>query len=588
MASVTTPFSQIPCISPSVLGVLANQGFEKATPVQDAVIPLFCSNKDVAVDAATGSGKTLAFIIPIVERLLKLQEPPRILEVVCIIVSPTRELALQTHSVAQPFFDDCDVRTALVPLIGGTDVSTDVSTIKSRGAGVLVGTPGRILDVLVRCNQLSFKAFEVLVLDEADRLLEMGFQKQLDAIMALLPRQRRTGLFSATQTEAVAALMRAGLRNPFRVNVAVSLAQDAPSASAAAPSQKTPLSLDITYTIVPGNEKVPQLLAFLNANRDKKVIVYFLTCASVEYFSMALPALPGAPTEHLLALHGSLKQKKRSAILQQFRDLPAAALLCTDVAARGLDVPDVHTVFQFDAPQNPSNFVHRCGRTARMGRAGHAAVLLAPHEDVFVELMRARNVPMREAPPEAAVDAAAVAVAARRLSESTREIMERGTKAFVAYVRGYKEHHCKFVFQMSDLDLNHLGQGFGLLRLPVMKEVRQCKKGLKDFAQSEVNPDDVPYKDKAREKARKAEAKKAAKAGTGKQAMRDAARKQREVDAAAAAKAAEKKRLPAAKRKTLQNREDLAGLEDDYRLLKKLKKGKISDAQYLEAMNVDL
>lgn len=114
---------------------------------------------------------------------------------------------------------------------------------------------------------------------------------------------------------------------------------------------------------------------------------------------------------------------QRNAILQQFRDAPAAALLCTDVAARGLDIPDVHTVFQFDAPQNPSNFVHRCGRTARMGRSGRAAVLLAPHEDMFVELMRTRNVPLREAPPSAAAASAAeVAAAARRLSETTREV----------------------------------------------------------------------------------------------------------------------------------------------------------------------
>lgn len=126
-------------------------------------------------------------------------------QVVAIVVSPTRELALQTHAVAQPFFDQCDLKCELVPLIGGTDVSTDISTIKATGAGFLVGTPGRISDVLTRCPKLSYKAFEVLILDEADRLLEMGFQKQLDAIMALLPRQRRTGLFSATQTVCISA-----------------------------------------------------------------------------------------------------------------------------------------------------------------------------------------------------------------------------------------------------------------------------------------------------------------------------------------------------------------------------------------------
>lgn len=161
---------------------------------------------------------------------------------------------------------------------------------------------------------------------------------------------------------------------------------------------------------------------------------------------------------------------QRTEVLANFTQEPAAALLCTDVAARGLDIPDISRIFQLDAPQNPANFVHRCGRTARMGRSGHALAVLTPHEDAYAALLANRDVPLRECAPFDAP--AGVPEATRRLSESDRDIMEKGTRAFVSYVRGYKEHECKFIFQLSELDVNLLGRLFGLLRLPVMKEAR--------------------------------------------------------------------------------------------------------------------
>lgn len=162
---------------------------------------------------------------------------------------------------------------------------------------------------------------------------------------------------------------------------------------------------------------------------------------------------------------------QRSEILAEFARRPAACLLATDVAARGLDIPDVHWVFQLDAPQNPSNFVHRCGRTARMGRSGNALCLLLPHEDCYVELLAARNVPMSQRAPYSTT--ADVPALTRRLAEEDRDVMEKATKAFVSHMRGYKEHQCKFIFQLSELDVNLLGRLFGVLRLPVMKEVRR-------------------------------------------------------------------------------------------------------------------
>eukprot|EP00232_Nephroselmis_pyriformis_P015035 CAMPEP_0182880448 /NCGR_PEP_ID=MMETSP0034_2-20130328/16572_1 /TAXON_ID=156128 /ORGANISM="Nephroselmis pyriformis, Strain CCMP717" /LENGTH=204 /DNA_ID=CAMNT_0025013431 /DNA_START=94 /DNA_END=705 /DNA_ORIENTATION=- len=183
------------------LDVLKAKGFERTTPVQQATIPLLTGNKDVCVEAQTGSGKTLAFVVPIVEILRRMEEPLKRYQVGAVIVSPTRELAQQIFAVAAPFVATLKDTSAQL-LVGGSDPSADVARIKDSGAHVMIGTPGRLDDIMKRCSFLDTKALEIFVLDEADRLLDMGFKRQLDAIMARLPKQRRTGLFSATQTDA--------------------------------------------------------------------------------------------------------------------------------------------------------------------------------------------------------------------------------------------------------------------------------------------------------------------------------------------------------------------------------------------------
>lgn len=180
----TRKFSDIPEISEETLSVLEVLGFATATPVQEATIPLFAGNKDVAVDACTGSGKTLAFVIPVVEKLRRLEEPLKKSQVGAIIISPTRELAKQIHQVAEPFIRSVPGLRSLL-MVGGTDPAADVAQFKQQGGHVIVGTPGRIDDVIKRCGgAMDVRALEVLVLDEADRLLDMGFKAQLDAIMA--------------------------------------------------------------------------------------------------------------------------------------------------------------------------------------------------------------------------------------------------------------------------------------------------------------------------------------------------------------------------------------------------------------------
>ncbi|KAK9867069.1 hypothetical protein WJX84_000018 [Apatococcus fuscideae] len=544
------PFEDISGISETSLEVLKAMGFERATPVQAATIPLLAGNKDVAVDACTGSGKTLAFVIPVVEKLKKLEQRLKAHQVGAIIVSPTRELAKQIYGVAEPFLKRVANATGML-LVGGSDPLVDVAALKRDGANVLVGTPGRISDVMRRCppGVLDVRRLEVLILDEADRLLDMGFQAQLDAIMAPLPKQRRTGLFSATQTEAVKALARAA------------------------------------------DQKLGQLIAFLQAHcRQEKAIVYFLTCACVDLHAAVLGRLQGLQGIHVNALHGRMKQAAREFTLASFAALPSGCLLATDVAARGLDIPDVHWVVQVDMPQDPSAFVHRVGRTARLGRSGRALALLLPSETSYVDFLRLRKVPMQQA-QSYAVDPSLLAQL-RRAAEEDRDIMEKGVKAFVSYVRGYREHHCRFIFRMADLPLGRLATSLGLLRLPAMPEVRKARGSLPHFSQSDVDPASVKFKDKAREKQRQralkqqqagrlASSKEPHSAEALQQSQQAAAAEKQQLQAAAAA---EENRLPAAKRRMLELRQDHDELRDDYRLLKKVKKGRASEADWDEAM----
>lgn len=476
--------------------------------------------------------------------------------------------------------------------------------MKHNGATVIIGTPGRIDDIFVRCGFLDLKAVEILVLDEADRLLDMGFERQLDSIMKKIPRQRRTGLFSATQTDAVKALARAGLRNPVRVAVAVEY-KTANGHASDAGKQITPSSLRISYRILKLEEKIGSLLEFLNKHKNEKVIVYFLTCACVDYFSLALDILAKESSrkgsnkviarKQIHVLHGRMKQAARESSLSEFSSAGSGILLATDVAARGLDIPDVQWVVQYDAPQDPSSFVHRCGRTARMGRSGNAVVFLTPEEESYVQFMSLRKVPMIESPSDTNfLDSESSLAALRIAAEQDRQLMEIGTRAFVSYIRAYKEHLCKYIFRLSDLQLGWLASSFSIVRLPKMKEIKKAARDAKlgklpGYKDSSIDPDKIPFKDRKREKQRQI--------ALAKQNKEFEATKTQETPLSERTKNMTKNkdkqtpanvRLTAAKRRTLETRQELADLQDDYALLRKLKKGKISQEEYDQATDIDM
>ena len=328
-------------LSKTTLKTLERLNFSTMTPVQAAAIPLFLQRKDVAAEAVTGSGKTLAFLIPILETLYKLQTPLKKHEIGALIISPTRELAGQISEVLEEFLQDSEAGLSKILLIGGNKVEKDVLKFDEDGGNIIIGTPGRLEDLLmgktVGATQgqnkmvMALKSLEILILDEADRLLSLGFENALNTILTFCPKQRRTGLFSATQTSEISSLIRAGLRNPAMIVVKDKGNKDK--------DQRTPSNLDNFFMICEPKRKVSILLDFLKSKSGDKLMLFAATCACVDYFSVLLQHF--LPQVKIFSIHGKMKNKRHK-IFSKFRTCDKGILICTDVMARGVDIPDVH------------------------------------------------------------------------------------------------------------------------------------------------------------------------------------------------------------------------------------------------------
>ncbi|XP_061459440.1 ATP-dependent RNA helicase DDX55 isoform X3 [Rhineura floridana] len=537
--------------SPGVVRALQELGFSHMTPVQSATIPLFMTNKDVAAEAVTGSGKTLAFIIPMIEILLRREERLKKMQVGAIVITPTRELAVQIDEVISYF-------TKYFPQFSGN---------------ILVATPGRLEDMFRRKSEgldlaSSVKSLDVLVLDEADRLLDMGFEASLNSILDFLPKQRRTGLFSATQTQEVENLVRAGLRNPVRISVKE-------KGMSSTNTQKTPTRLQNYYMICKADEKFNQLVHFLRQHKPEKHIVFFSTCACVEYYGKALESL--IKNVKIMCLHGKMKHK-RNRIFTEFRKLPSGILVCTDVMARGIDIPEVNWVLQYDPPSNASAFVHRCGRTARIGHLGSALVFLLPMEEAYVNFLAInQKCPMQETKLQHNV--ANVLPKVKSLSLADRAVYEKGMKAFVSYVQAYAKHECNLIFRVKDLDFASLARGFALLKMPRMPELKG--RSFSEFTPVDINTDSIAFRDKSREKQRQKWLEQRKKELQEQEGQRKFTRNKAWSKQKAKK---EKKKKMTAKRKREEGSDveddDMEELLNDTRLLKRLKKGKISEEEF--------
>ena len=366
-------------LSERTMRAIKDMPFDTMTEIQRRGIPPLMAGRDVLGAAKTGSGKTLAFLIPAVEMLHSLRFKPRNGTGV-IIVSPTRELALQTFGVARELMEHHSQTVGIV--MGGANRRAEAEKL-SKGVNMLIATPGRLLDHLQNTQGFVFKNLKSLIIDEADRILEVGFEDEMRQIVKILPKdERQTMLFSATQTTKVEDLARISLRpGPLYINVE------------SQQEHSTVAGLEQGFVICEADMRFRLLFTFLKKYRKKKIIVFFSSCNCVKYYSELLNYID-LP---VLDLHGKQKQQKRTNTFFEFCNAKQGTLICTDVAARGLDIPAVDWIVQFDPPDDPRDYIHRVGRTARGATGtGKSLMFLQPSEVGFLSHLKQARVPLVE------------------------------------------------------------------------------------------------------------------------------------------------------------------------------------------------
>ncbi|CAE6480107.1 Spb4p [Saccharomyces cerevisiae PE-2] len=484
-------------------------GFETMTPVQASTIPMLAGNKDVVVDSVTGSGKTAAFVIPVLEKVVKEEANTSKFKKAhfhSLIIAPTRELSRQIESVVLSFLEHypSDLFPIKCQLLVGTNEATvrdDVSSFLRNRPQILIGTPGRVLDFL-QMPAVKTSACSMVVMDEADRLLDMSFIKDTEKILRLLPKQRRTGLFSATMRSAGSDIFKTGLRNPVRITVNS--------------KNQAPSSLKLNYCVVNPAEKLQLLVSILNNYKFKKCIVYFPTCVSVSYFYSFIQYLGKrnilVNEVEVFSLHGKLQTSARTKTLTAFTDsLSNSVLFTTDVAARGIDIPDVDLVIQLDPPTNTDMFMHRCGRTGRANRVGKAITFLNEgREEDFIPFMQVKNVELEELDLEVKGITTNFYEDFRNWILEDRDRFDKGVKAYVAFIKYYSNHSATSIFRLQSLDYVGIAKLYGLFRLPRMPEITKYLATEKQegifpgnwLVDPPVNMDEYKYKDKKREKER--------------------------------------------------------------------------------------
>ncbi|XP_054440158.1 probable ATP-dependent RNA helicase DDX31 [Pteronotus mesoamericanus] len=499
------------------------------TSVQKQSIPALLEGRDALVRSQTGSGKTLAYCIPVVQSLQAMKTKiQRNDGPYALVLVPTRELALQSFDTFQKLLKPF---TWIVPgvLMGGEKKKSEKARLR-KGINILISTPGRLVDHIKSTKNIHFSRIQWLVLDEADRILDLGFEKDITVILNAVnaeSQKRQNVLLSATLTEGVTRLADISLHNPVSISVldeshgqceledSVFLDASAPQPNDELDGFAVPEGLDQYVTLVPSKLRLVSLAAFLlqkcKFETDQKVIVFFSSCELVEFhyhlFLQTLLSGLGAPASgqppsgctrfRFLRLHGSMDQEERTAVFQEFSHSGTGVLFCTDVAARGLDLPQVTWIVQYNAPSSPAEYIHRIGRTARIGCRGSSLLVLAPSEAEYVNSLASHKINVSEMKMEEILSVLTrhdCFKGRRRGSQEAQaagpqEIQERATilqtvfedyvhssektvswakRALQSFIRAYTTYpqELKHIFHVRALHLGHVAKSFGLRDAP--------------------------------------------------------------------------------------------------------------------------
>ncbi|KAL6244169.1 ATP-dependent RNA helicase dbp4 [Rhinocladiella similis] len=452
-AAPSDNFADLPLSQASQDG-LSSSHFKILTTIQGRTIPLALQGLDILGAAKTGSGKTLAFLVPVLENLYR-KRWTEYDGLGALILSPTRELAIQIFEVLRKVGRNHTFSAGLV--IGGKSLQEERERLARMN--ILVATPGRMLQHMDQTAELDIGNLQILVLDEADRIMDMGFQKTIDALLEHLPPERQTLMFSATQTKKVSDLARLSLKEPEFVSVHE------------AAESATPSGLQQNYIVTPLPDKLDTLWSFIRANTKKKILVFLSSGKQVRFVYESFRHLqPGLPLMHL---HGRQKQTARLDITTKYSNSKYACLFSTDVAARGLDFPSVDWVVQVDCPEDADTYIHRVGRTARFERDGRAVLFLDPSEEEgMLAALEKKKVALEK-----------INVRVKKMQNTIRNQMQNmcfkdpelkylGQKAFVSYARSVHIQKDKETFNLKKLDLEGFAASLGLPGAPRVKFVK--------------------------------------------------------------------------------------------------------------------
>ncbi len=352
-------------LNPMIQKALQDQQYKVATPIQQKAMPLLLEGKDLLGCAQTGTGKTAAFALPILEKLVEVKrEKDKMTPIRALVLAPTRELALQIGESFETYGQYLEVRIAVV--FGGVTLKRQIKAIKKE-PDVLVATPGRLID-LIEQGYVDLNHIDMFVLDEADRMLDLGMSKEVNKIIALLPKKRQNMLFSATMPKEVTSLVNSILKDPVKIEVKVN-------------ARKKIYIKESVYFVDPSH-KIALLLKLLEDESIESVIVFTRTKRRADKVSKVI----NKAKIRTKAIHGDKKQQARQDALEMFKTKKIRILIATDIAARGIDINDLTHVINMDLPEVPETYIHRIGRTGRAGKTGLAISFCSVQE---VELLQA-------------------------------------------------------------------------------------------------------------------------------------------------------------------------------------------------------
>ncbi|XP_064617885.1 probable ATP-dependent RNA helicase DDX10 [Liolophura sinensis] len=456
-AKIST-FADFPLSKKTLEGLKLNN-YEKPTEIQRETVGLALQGKDILGAAKTGSGKTLAFLIPILELLYQNKWSP-LDGLGALIISPTRELAYQTFEVLRKIGKKHDFSAGLV--IGGKHLREESERISR--TNIVVCTPGRLLQHMDETVGFTAHSLKILVLDEADRILDLGFAQTMNAVVENLPPERQTLLFSATQTKSVKDLARLSLHQPMFVSVH-ELSE-----------YSTPAQLEQSYIVCELHEKLNILWSFVKNHMKSKILVFFQSCKQVKFVYEVFKKLRTGLTT--LCLHGGMHQLKRVAMYDQFCRKKHAVLFATDIAARGLDFPAVNWVIQLDCPEDANTYIHRAGRTARYEKDGESLLILLPsEEEEMIRQLESKKIPIQKMKPNPK-RIWSVQNRLESLCASDVPLKDSAQRAFVSYLRSVFLMHNKKVFDVHKLDTEAFSRSLGLAIPPRVRFLQRDQKRL--------------------------------------------------------------------------------------------------------------